>query len=99
MNEVKLRRAAQHAAFDAENSSLLSAPSQQLCQKAVEDIECCMPWPGLCRSSNVSIYLGQHIHVYGHVYIYTENEVKISRATQHAAFDAANSSLLSANSE
>ena len=26
-----------------------------LCQKAVEDLERCVPWPGLCGSSNVSI--------------------------------------------
>ena len=56
VNEVNiLWRTAQHAAFDAANSSLLSATSQLLCLKAVEDLERCMPWPGLCGSSNVSI--------------------------------------------
>ena len=57
VNEVNLLRIVQHAAFNAANSSLLSATSHQLCQKAVEDLERCMPWTGLSSSSNVSIYL------------------------------------------
>ena len=57
VNEVIRWRTAQHAAFDAAISSLLSATSQLFCQKAVEDLERCMPWPGLCGSSNVSIFL------------------------------------------
>ena len=55
VNEVNIWRTAQFAAFDAANSSLLSATFQQLFQKAVEDPEHFMFWPGLCSSSNVSI--------------------------------------------
>ena len=95
VNEVNLWRSPQHAAFDAANSSLLSATSQQLCQRAVEDLERCMPRPGLCGGSNVSIYC-QLWTAYIWLCIYTVNEVKIWRSPQHAAFDAANSSLLSA---
>ena len=45
-----------------------------LCQKAVEDLERCMPWPGLCGSSNVSTfsYMGGR---YMAMCIYTVNEV------------------------
>ena len=43
VNEVNIWQTAQHAAFDAANSSLLSATSQQLYLKAVEDLERCMP--------------------------------------------------------
>ena len=60
-------RTAQLAAFDVANSSLHSATFQQLCQKAVEDLECCMPWLCLCAGSNVSIYLMQP-YIYGNVY-------------------------------
>ena len=95
MNEVNIWRTAKLAAFDAANSSLLSAAFQQLCQRAVEDLERCMPWPGLCGSSNVSIYKGQHIHCIWPC-IYTGNEVNIWRTAKLAPFDVANSSLLSA---
>ena len=33
-----------------------SATSQLLCLKIVDDLECCMLWPCLCWSSNVSIF-------------------------------------------
>ena len=98
VNEVNLWRSPQHAAFDAANSSLLSATSQQLCQRAVEDLERCMPRPGLCGGSNVSIYC-QLWTAYIWLCIYTVNEVNLWRSPQHAAFDAANSSLLSATSQ
>ena len=56
----------QYAAFDAVNSSLLSATSKQLCQRAVKDLECCMPRPGPCSGSNVSIldsiFMAMYIH-------------------------------------
>ena len=98
VNEVNLWRSPQHAAFDAANSSLLSATSQQLCQWAVEDLKCCMPRPGLCGGSNVSIYCLLWT-AYTWLCIYTVNEVNIWRSPQLAAFDAANSSLLSATSQ
>ena len=96
LNEVNIWRIAQHAAINAANSSLLSATSQQLCQKAVEYLDCCMPWSCLSSGSNVSIYLGQP---YIWPSIYTVNEVNLWRTAQHAALDAVNSSLLSATSQ
>ena len=98
VEEVNLWWSPQHAAFDAANSSLLSATSQQLCQGALEDLERCMPRPGLCDSSNVSINC-QFWIAYIWLCIYTVEEVNLWRSPQHAAFDAANSSLLSATSQ
>ena len=43
VNEVKFCRTAHLAGFDAANSSLHSATSLQMCQKAVEDLERTMP--------------------------------------------------------
>ena len=85
VNEVNLWRSQQHAAFDAVNSSLLSATSQQLCQGAVEDLERCM---SRCQLWTAYICLC----------IFTVNEVNLWRSPQHAAFDAEHSSLLSATS-
>ena len=93
VNEVNILRTAHHVAFDAANSSLLSAISQPLCQNAVEDLERCMPWH--CRS-NVIIYIGQP---YIWPRMYTVNEVNIWWTAQHAAFDAVNSILLSTTSK
>ena len=78
--------------------SLLSDTSQQLCKRAVEDLERCMPWPGLCSCSNVSIYCQLRI-AYIRLCIYTVNEVNIWQSPQYAAFDTANTSLLSATSQ
>ena len=47
VNEVNLWQSPKHADFDAANSSLLYATSQQLCQGSVKDLERCMPRPGL----------------------------------------------------
>ena len=71
---------------------------KQLCQGAVKDLECSMPRPGLCSGSNVSIYC-QLWTAYIWLCIYTVNEVNLWRSPQHAAFDAVNSSLLSATSQ
>ena len=99
VNKVNLWRTAQHATFDATNSSLLFATSQQLCQKAVEDLERWRPWPGPCGSLNVSVYQGQHNIRCIWPCIYTLNEIKHWRPAEHAAFNSANSSLLSAASQ
>ena len=74
-DDVILWRTAQHAAFYAAISSLISATSQPLCQKAVEDLERCVPWPVLCGSSNVSLLPWDSIYIVYGPCIYNGDDV------------------------